>query len=162
MKKHFIIYVVIAVLILAGCTNDKNTENTGARPGMDIYGEYSFEKKIYMNPLSSFIVLDGYKEYYTLAENIFTINQTKYEVTYEQAPVDEDEFRSSFIMDGPDIPDISSYKERYQYILRDASGSDIYRIYFLDDEIWLVKMHKDNANIRKSEYIWSIYKIIKS
>ncbi len=166
MRRKLIIYGIIGILILAGCANNKNTESIGTKPISELYGKYLFEKQIYKNPLSSFYVVDGYKEYYTFTENAFTVtgeggNQQKFEVTYEKTTLDENEFRNSFAAEVFGIPDISFYKDRYQYILRNAYGFAVYRIYMLDDEIWLAQMHKDNANTHKSEYIWSIYKITK-
>lgn len=100
MKRHFIIYVIIVVLILAGCTNDKNTDAV-TKSVSDLYGKYLLEKQIYKNPSSSFFVGDGYKEYYTFAENMLIVtgeggNHQEFEVTYEKAVLDENEFRSGY------------------------------------------------------------------
>ncbi len=118
-----------------------------------------------MNPLSSFIAFDGYKEYYTLTKNLLILTdetgiQQRFAVTYKQDKVDEQEFKNSFMIN-IGVPDIAAYKERYQYTLTGASISAVYRIYRLDDEIWLARIHKDTANTQKSEYIWNIYKITR-
>ena len=164
-KWVIILTVILCVAVIISCAANP-MENTGAKASDKLYGNYMFEKQVYMNPLSSFIAFDGYKEYYTLTENMLILtneagNQQRFEVTYEQTAVDEDEFNNSFMIDGFGIPDISFYKNMYQYTLADASGSAIYRIYSLDDEIWLVQIHRDTANTQKSEYIWNIYKITR-
>lgn len=165
-KKWVIVLTVIlcAAVVISCATNPM--ENTAGKSSDELYGNYMFEKQVYMNPLSSFIASDLYKEYYTLTENILILtdeagNQQRFEVTYEQDAVDEDEFNNSFMIDGFGIPDISFYKNMYQYTLTDVSGSPIYRMYRLDDEIWLARIHKDTANTQTSEYIWNIYKITR-
>ncbi len=134
--------------------------------GAELYGNYVFEKQIYMNPLSSFLALEGYREYYTLTENDLIVtdeagNQQKYAVTYQQAEPDPKEFEKSFSPFLTDIPDISAYKDRRQYTLTDDSGAAAYRIYRLDDEIWLARIHANADNSQKGESIWSIYKIAR-
>ena len=164
-KKWVIIpAAILCVAAIVACAVNP-TENTGAKAGNKPYGNYVFEKQVYMNPLSSFIAFDGYREYYTLTENLLILtdeagNRQRFSVTYEQAKVDEQEFKNSFILN-IGVPDITTYKERYQYTLTSAFNSDVYRIYRLDDEIWLARIHKDTANTQKSEYIWNIYKITR-
>jgi hypothetical protein len=60
-------------------------------------------------------------------------------------------------LSGGDIytPDISKYKKRYQYKLTGESGEDDYRLFFLDDEVWLAIVYKSN------NVIWCINKIKK-
>ncbi|MGB8454124.1 MAG: hypothetical protein WCD89_17570 [Anaerocolumna sp.] len=116
-----------------------------------------------MNPLSSFIAFDGFKEYYTLTKNLLILTdetgiQQRFAVTYQQDKVDEQTFKNSFMIN-ISVPDITKYKDKYQYTLTDTSDSAVYRIYRMDNEIWLAQIHKDYANTQKSEYIWSIYKI---
>lgn len=130
----------------------------------NVYGKYAFKKQIYMNPLSSFLALDGFHEYYTFLENAFILtdqdgNQKSMEISYQPAPAEDASFRGSFMMDGFGIPDITAYKERYQYTLTDTYGRAIYRLYLLDGEAWLARIHQDSVNVKKSEYIWSIYQL---
>ncbi len=127
------------------------------------YGNYVFKKQIYMNPLSSFIAFDGFEEYYTLTKNLLIISnengiQQRFSVSYKQSKVDEQAFNNSFMID-LDVPDISKYKERFQYTLTEISGSAVYRIYRMDDEIWLARIQKDPAKTKMKENIWSIFKI---
>ncbi|WP_138754516.1 M56 family metallopeptidase [Paenibacillus sinopodophylli] len=130
------------------------------------YGSYRFEKQVYMNLLSSQRAFEGFKEYYTLTENSLTItnevsNQQTIAAAFNRTVLDEQQYNSSFMVPGVQVPDISSYKERYQYVLNDSAVDPGYRLYLLDNEVWLVKMHKDKANTLKSEYVWSIYQISK-
>lgn len=129
-----------------------------------VYGTYQFKKQIYMNPLSSFLALDGFHEYYSFSEDAFLItdqagNQRSMEVSYQPEVFDEAVFQKSFMMETSGIPDISSFKDRRQYTITDHSWNLIYRLYLLDHEIWLAQIHKDSANVRKNEYIWSIFQI---
>lgn len=156
---------VLSIAAIAVCAANP-AKNAAPKEVDELYGNYVFEKQVYMNPLSSFIAFDGYKEYYTFTQNSLILTdetgyQQKNTVTYERAEMDEQEFKNSFIMDSIGVPDIAAYKERYQYTLISASASAVYRIYQLDDEIWLARIHKDTANTQKSEYIWNIYKITK-
>ena len=72
----------------------------------------------------------------------------------------EQDFKNDFLIDDTSAPDISKYKGKRQYTLTDADDVVRYRIYRLDDKIWLARIHQDNANTEKSEYIWHIYKIV--
>jgi beta-lactamase regulating signal transducer with metallopeptidase domain len=131
-----------------------------------LYGNYEFKEQLYMNPLSSFIALGDYKEYYTFSEDMLTITsfdgrQEFIPITYEQVPVNEDEFKGNFAFGALDSApiDISKYKERVQINL---NGSDttrhMIRLYLMDDEIWLARV----PNLPKSETVpmfWSIYRI---
>ena len=164
-KWVIVLAAILCVAVVVACAANP-MEDTGAKASDDLYGNYVFEKQVYMNPLSSFIAFDGYREYYTLTENLLILtdetgNQQRIAVAYEQTEVDKQEFKNGFVLNSIGVPDIAAYKERYQYTLTGASGSAVYRIYRLDDEIWLARIHKDTANTQKSEYIWNIYKITK-
>jgi beta-lactamase regulating signal transducer with metallopeptidase domain len=140
--------------------------NLAMRNTAELYGHYIFDKQLYMNPLSSFLAMDGFKEYYTLTENSLIItneagNQQEIAVAYEPSPLDEEEFSSSFMLAIGDLPSIAGYKQRYQYELTASEAAPGYRLYLLDDEIWLAKIQKDAANTQKNAYIWSIYRISK-
>jgi hypothetical protein len=127
-------------------------------------GTYQFKKQVYMNPLSSFMAMEGFQEYYTFSEDAFLItdqagNQRSMKVTYQPEPFDEAAFQNSFMMEGFEIPDITSFNDRRQYTITETLGSMVYRLYLLDNEIWLAQIHKDYANRLKNEYIWSIFQI---
>lgn len=164
-KWVIVIAAILCIAVVVACAANP-MENIKTKENDELYGNYVFETQLYMNPFSSFIASDGYTEYYTLTKNLLIItdetgNQQRFEVAYEHDSVDEDEFKNSFIIDDVGIPDISSYKERYYYTLTSTSVSTVYRIYQLDDEIWISKIHKDTVNTQKSEYTWNIYKITK-
>lgn len=165
-KKWVVILAVILCASVAIACAANPIANAGIKANDNIYGDYVFEKQVYMNPLSSFIADDGYKEYYTFTGNMLIItenndNHKRIAVDYEQSEMDEQEFKNSFILNSIGVPDIASYKERHQYTLTDASDSDVYRIYQLDDEIWLARMYNETANAKNSKYFWNIYKIKK-
>ncbi|WP_419871195.1 M56 family metallopeptidase [Candidatus Pristimantibacillus sp. PTI5] len=165
-KKRVIAFsAAICILAVAVCATNPIVNGALKETGKP-YGSYRFEKQIYMNPLSSFMAFEGFKEYYTLTENSLIVtdeagNQQKMAAVYERETLDEQEFKNSFMMPGMNAPKISGFKERYQYVFNHSAVNPGYCLYLLDDEIWLAKMHKDSANILKSEYIWSIYKISK-
>ncbi len=164
-KWVIVITAILCIVVVVACAANP-MENIKTKENYELYGNYVFETQLYMNPLSSFVASDGYIEYYTLTKNLLIItdetgNQQRFEVAYERDSVDEDEFKNSFIIDDVGIPDISSYKERYYYTLTSTSASTVYRIYQLDDEMWISKIHKDTVNTQKSEYTWNIYKITK-
>ncbi len=157
--------VILCVTVVFACAANP-MKKTSAKMSNELFGNYMFEKQVYMNSLSSFMAFSGYKEYYTLAENLLVLtdetgHQQRIEVSYERKVLDEEEFNNSFKIKSTGTPDISAYKERYQYTLNGTYGSVVYRLYHLDDELWLARIHKDTANTQKNEYIWSIYKITK-
>jgi beta-lactamase regulating signal transducer with metallopeptidase domain len=136
-----------------------------AKPGDLPYGHYVFAKQIYMNPLSSFMAFNGFTEYYTLMEDMLIITdatgiQRKVAIaSWKQDQVDDQAFKKSFMINHFGVPDISKYKQKKQYTLTGTSESRIYRIYRLDDEIWLAQIHKNVNSTMQKEYFWSIYKI---
>ncbi len=161
--------VLIALAMLLFCTAAWAEASETTLPGSNgrpesIYGKYAFKKQVYMNPLSSFLALEGFHEYYTFSEDTFVItdqngSQRSMKISYEPSPVDEALFRDCFMMEGFGIPDITAYQERCQYTISDTSCNALYRLYLLDNEIWLAQVHWDSANAKKSEYIWSIYQL---
>jgi beta-lactamase regulating signal transducer with metallopeptidase domain len=165
-KKRVIAFsAATCILAVAVCATNPIV-NGALKESANPYGSYRFEEQVYMNLLSSFMAYEGFKEYYTLTENSLIItdeagNQQKIAAAYERKALDEQAFKESFMMPSMNVPTISGYKERYQYVLNHSAVDPGYRLYLLDDEIWLAKMHKDNVNTLKNEYIWSIYKISK-
>ncbi|NIK77709.1 beta-lactamase regulating signal transducer with metallopeptidase domain [Paenibacillus castaneae] len=165
-KKRVIAFSAGACIIaVAVCATNPIVNGTLKETG-EPYGSYRFEKQVYMNPLSSFMPFEGFKEYYTLTEDSLTItneagNQQKLKAAYERKALDEQEFKDSFMLPSINVPNISGYKERYEYVLTDSAVDPQYRLFLLDDELWLAKIHKDTVNTLKSEYMWSIYKISK-
>lgn len=128
------------------------------------YGDFVFDQQLYMNPLSSFVVHDDFSGYYSLTEDGLTVTEMgkslNYGIVYEDQELAEEQFMDSFIFAAGTMPDISSYKKRYQLAETAAIGSVFYRLYRMDGELWLARFHHDNANRLKNSYIWSIYRIV--
>lgn len=125
----------------------------------DIRGSYEFDENIYTNPLSSFFAVKGNMPYYIISTNKFMImdtensSQQEFSVDFTKRPLDKDGFGLLF---KPDLgrPDISKYRECYQYEVVSGEGIVQYRLYLMDDELWLATMHND--------VMWSIYKLVKT
>ncbi|OME81335.1 hypothetical protein BK120_16875 [Paenibacillus sp. FSL A5-0031] len=164
-NKRVIIFSAAACIIAVAVCATNPIVNGALQETGEPYGSYRFEEQVYMNLLSSFVAADGFKEYYTFTENSLIItdgagNQQKMKAIYERKALDVQKFNESF-MPSINVPNILGYKERYEYVLTDSAVDPEYRLFLLDDEVWLAKTHKDNVNTLKSEYIWSIYKISK-
>ena len=162
--KRLVVFALIPLLLCAAAhALAGEGAGPGGVPGIP-YGTYAFKKQIYMNPLSSFLALEGFCEYYTLAEDAFVItdhygSRNSMKASYQPAVFDEAAFRESFMMEGFGLPDIAAYHEKSQCTVTGSTGNTEYRLYLLDNEIWLARFHKDSANTAKKEYIWSIYQI---
>jgi hypothetical protein len=165
MKKIVLIVFALFAFCSIAWAGESKAEMSGINGRLEsIYGKYVFKKQVYMNPLSSFLALDGFHEYYTFSEDAFIItdqngSQRSMKISYQPEPLDEAAFGNSFMMDGFGIPDIAAYKEKCQFTMTGISDIVLYRLYLLDNEIWLAQIHMDSANAKKSEYIWSIYQI---
>ncbi len=160
--------ILLALLLFVPSVSQASAGEGGPAqiPG-SLYGAYAFKKQLYMNPLSSFMAFDGFEEYYELTENTLAFidasgQRRSMDITWQEEPVDRKAYESSFIMEGFGIPDISVYKNMRQFTLTSSSLENaVYRIYLMDDEIWLANIHKDSAHLQMSEYIWSIFRIEK-
>ncbi|MGO4183491.1 M56 family metallopeptidase [Paenibacillus sp. TAF43_2] len=164
-KKRVVVFSAAACIIAVAVCATNPIVNGALQETGEPYGSYRFEEQVYMNLLSSFVAVDGFKEYYTFTENSLIITdgagkQQKMKAVYERKALDVQKFNESF-MPNINVPNILGYKERYEYVLTDSAVDPEYRLFLLDDEIWLAKTYKDNVNTLKSEYIWSIYKISK-
>ena len=114
-----------------------------------------------MNPLSSFMPTEGMKEYYTLTDSVFVMvdeqgQRQRVAITWEEAEWDEAVFRDTFIMADPGTIDTAKYNSKKVFHLEEASGSRLFHVYLLDDEIWLARVHRDRE---QKEYFWSIYQL---
>lgn len=151
------------VFFISACT-DNTTVIERTKESKELFGNYRFEEQVYMNPASSFIATADLREHYTFTKTSIIISNesSKQELpaSYEREKVDEEAFKDLFFIE-LGVPDISLYKERYQYTLTAPSESPAYRLYMMDEEIWLAKMQSDSAMSQRSEHIWSIYKIVK-
>ncbi len=160
--------ILLALLLFAFSIPKASAEAgvSGQTPG-SLYGTYAFVRQLYMNPLSSFMAFDGFEEYYELAENTLTFidasgQRRSMDIALKEEPVDARAYESSFMMEGFGIPDIAAFQRRRQFTLSSPGlESIVYRLYLMDDQVWLANIHKDTANVQKQEYIWSIFKIEK-
>lgn len=166
MKKFAILAFVLMLFYAAASAEDMKvpTMVSADVTQEEVYGTYAFKKQFYMNPLSSFLALNGFQEYYEISKDTFLItdqngNKRSMQASCQQEEFSEAAFQSSFLMEGFGIPDITAFQERRQYIISNISEGTVYRLYFLDDEIWLAQVRKDSTGKLKSEYIWSIYQV---
>lgn len=125
------------------------------------HGNFRFEKPIYMNPISSFMPREGMKEYYTLTDSVFVMvdeqgQRQRVAITWDEAEWDEVVFRDTFIMADPGTLDARKFDRKRVFHLEEASGSRLFHLYLLDDEIWLARVHRDRD---QKEFFWSIYQI---
>ena len=101
-------------------------------------GNYIFKKKIHVPAYSSKLITDDYVEYYTFTEDTLIItdadgNREEYAISYQKEPVSAEAFAADFYpLPGPDI---SGYQNCY--LLTDDEGSQQYRVYAMDDELWI-------------------------
>ena len=163
-KWVIMIGTIICLTTVAACAANP-AQSEAAKEDDRPFGNYAFERQIYMNPLSSFLAFDGYQEYYTLTKDTLIVrsingSQQEYPITYKKTKVDKQTFQNEFSMGNIIAPDLSSYRSCYQ--LAEDAGSSIYRIFQMDDELWLAHVHSGKSiDSQKSNYIWSIYKIKK-
>lgn len=141
--------IAICALAAAACAANPAKESTDIPE--ELYGIYSFEKRLYSHGFIQYIPNESYKEYYAFTEDSFVIanesgDRHEIPVSYEKTELDEQIYKD-LIGDYGYIPGISKYKKRYQYKLTSESGEDDYRLFFLDDEIWLAKGFNGNNGI---------------
>ena len=134
--------LILALVALVACVPNNK----------DIYGSYQYEETIYNNPASSFIMTKENADNYIITNGSITIQHpdgTREQVaaSFQKSEVDIDAFGNLFIAKVW-IPDISSFEQRYQYSINEK-----YRLYAMDDEIWLAQCPGDT--------MWSIYRLIK-
>ena len=118
----------------------------------DISGYYRYEETIYQNPASSYMVTKENANDYIITEESITIlriDGTKEQITasFEKSEVDIEAFAALF-MPKVGVPDVSGFKQRRQYSINEQ-----YRIYVMDDEIWIVQCPND--------MMWAIFKLVK-
>lgn len=145
---------VLALVLLTNPKDDKISELSAVAFPEDTY---AFEECLYINPLSSYIPFEDTGELYKITRNNFAIINKESGETNTEIAIDnvhsssftDEEWADLFIFDMfiEDIRELN-YKERTMWKL-----SDDYRIYKMDDEIWLMRLSGKNG-------VWSIYKLI--
>jgi|GEM_PF-3560184 len=128
----------------------------------DLYGLYLFDENLYTTPISSYFPPSkGIQLYYEISADSLVIIDKEQDTTkeypafYEKKAVDENTFNFSF-SDMEGIPDISQYKDCYQYAVFTTGDSLEYKLYVMDDEVWIASFNGEES------WLWSIYEIIRS
>jgi hypothetical protein len=129
-----------------------------------ISGCYVVAASIYQNPLSSSAIYGEMPWVYGCSENAFIIAGTEsgdirsYSIEYCKTPVGADEFSAAttdIFADPPFAPPgISRYQERYLLAIISDDSGPAYRLYSMDNEIWLVDW--------RNTWIWSILRLAKT
>ncbi len=131
------LYVVLLVIIAFVVTLIILFANQFKKEPMKINGNYVFEKKIYLL-LTPKLISDDYVEYYTFTDDTLTVTDAyggkeEHTIAFQKSEVDKETFANEFsVLPGPDI---SGYQNCY--LLTDDQGSYPYRVYAMDDELWL-------------------------
>lgn len=141
--------IIILPLIMLGCmlsTMACTMDNE------DISGCYQYANTIYTCPGSSYMVTKENAADYVITEDSLTIlraDNTKEQIpgSFEKSEVDAEAFAALFLLE-IGIPDISGYKQSYQYSINEQ-----YRLYVMDNEVWLAQCAKDT--------MWGIYRLVK-
>ncbi|MDD5190448.1 MAG: hypothetical protein PHE50_05335 [Dehalococcoidales bacterium] len=141
-KLWVLILVAIFFLTAAG----------GCAHNDSIVGHYVFEQTIYKNSASSYFATKDNADEYIITDNSLIVIHT--DGTRTQIPADfhkskiEIEQYTALFKPPIGVPDISMFKERYQYSINDQ-----YRLYVMDDTVWIAQC--------PSEIMWSIYRVVK-
>ena len=169
-KKPGIWVILAALLLCAGviivCAS--NPDLTGKDTAVnqkteeELYGLYVFDENLYTTPISSsFTPSKGRLLYFEIAADSLRVidkeqgTTKEYTAVYEKKAVDENTFVVPF-SDMAVPPDISQYKDCYQYAVFSSGDSLEYRLYIMDNEVWLASFSG------KDSWLWSLYKIIRS
>ncbi len=133
----------------------------GVEPALsDLFGVYVFDSVVYSNPFTSFVAIKDYMPTYELTEDRLIIEELDGEreeipAEYAVSEVDEAAFLA-LLFEGPEQPDVTRYKTRRQYTLNEGTDTyPLYRLYVMDEEVWLAKLSIDG------DTIWSIYRLVK-
>jgi hypothetical protein len=117
----------------------------------ELYGYYEFDQNIYTNPLSSFLPFKGHMPFYEISESglsIISIRDGSVQSipgTFEKKPLDREQFKKMLTFDFS-VPDIDKYESCYEYGGFSAEEGPEYRLYGMDQEIWLVNIHTKNSS----------------
>lgn len=162
-KYLFILFSLVAVLVilLVAIFSPQFRQDTTR-----LDGNYIFKKKIHIPAYSSRLITDDYVEYYTFTEDTLIItdadgNREEYAISYQKTPVSAEAFAEDFYpLPGPDI---SGYQNCY--LLTDDEGSQQYRVYAMDDELWLANfgiayITNTKGPTEKAARIGSIFQIV--
>lgn len=154
-----IVTTILCIGVIVACATNSEIQKITPSEELEIdtissiYGFYEFDKNIYTNPLSSFWAVKGHMPYFGITENALMIiddkdgSVQKFGGVFSKEPLSKEDFDLLFEWE-MDMPDISQYKECYQYGVFSQ-----YSLYVMDQEVWLASFSKDK--------IWSIYRLAK-
>lgn len=162
-KRTAVVSLLVCVMIAVSGIGLSMTEGRTDVKGVsnaedDIFGCYTFDNCLYMNPLSSFMppvkgfmpYIYGLGKYALVIANTETGDLQQYSGRYERTPVAEDELSSKAEFIFESFPNLSQYKVRQ---LRAVFGQQ-YRLYQMDGNIWLVSL--------TNGILWSVYSLQKT
>lgn len=132
-----------------------------------LHGNYAFDHALYQATSRYRLLPEDYREYYTFTDDALLItdadgNQEEIPIAYQKTKVSPEAFAEDFFSMEPG-PDISGYQSRW--LLTDDEGSYPYRVYAMDDEIWLAYFQiryvtNTKGPTEKVLEIGSIYRIV--
>ena len=159
MKNKFILYVLAFITIFVMGLIINITYHSNA----SIYGTYTIKDIVYHSPLSS-MSPDGLREQMIGTEIILNKNYYKTDALeienpiYRKERIDQDivkSFRTATL----NTISIGKYLYKYQYtIMKSENEGSHYRVYFLDNKIWLASYHDTNNNGYGFMYIFELKK----
>ncbi len=137
--------ILVSFLCIGLISACNSTEN-------NINGYYQYEKTIYRNPLSSYLMVKENAPDYVITDDCFNIlyndgTEEQISTVFKKSKLNKNDFEDS-IQPYIEILDTSGFKQCYQYII-----DDVYRLYVMNDEVWLALCANDT--------MWSIYKLDK-
>lgn len=155
MKRSFILITGLVLLIfLYSCS--KNYLD-------DFYGNYTFEKVIYLAPLSScrpdYINKTAAGTKYTIKEDLFKIELKNHTVEIKSPNYMKEDVKKDDSPFSVDIHAMLGDDVKYQYDIYTKDGKSIWRLYVSPDNLW-VSSYTDNT-ADGSEIIFDIYKLSK-
>ena len=138
----WVLVLVFFITIIPACASNEEA----------IYGYYEYERTIYNNPASSFLMLKETAPDYIITADSFTIINTDgteeiITTDLKRSNLSTDELKDLF-MPQITMPDISGFKRCSQYVIKEGLS-----LYVMDDQIWLAQI-ADNT-------IWNTYKLRK-
>lgn len=135
-KGRCLLLVLFIMILLIGCDSDDN---------LPIYGEYTMDELIYHSSLN----ITSYEQRKEqLEETQFVIKEDQFQIittedtfelnapTYVTKKMDED-LVEAFQTATSKLITLTDYKYKYQYDVYDNKSETDYRLYLLDDELWL-------------------------
>lgn len=146
--------ILLCLIVLVACAANPAV----AAKDFDVKGSYRFDELVYMTPVSSFLPLGDFTEYYTFEDDqltILSIDQTAATIPleYQQKEVSIEEFSEGF-----QFPELFTSFFKYDNPLTlyaqstdDPTTHSVYQLYRTRDQWWLVRINGD--------FLWSIYKI---